>query len=226
MKMTTMQQQQYKYSSMGYLSFVRNFIEQKVREQFLDRVSDDTREFLRFVSEPNAAAYSSIYQKARNNILDNYREHVEDNTIWNHIFGDMRICVLFRYYFEMFKYISGELYEDFSDEYAKYDFLHSQINGGSIAVYKPFAPNINEYVEMRLKNSIIYDVMNLGEDIHVDMMMYYDYLARRRIHIATSNISLEHMSRIKDQEDLERYALYLIGEWATQKQTREKKSIY
>lgn len=222
----TTKQQQYKYASMGYLIFVRSFIQQKVREQFMDRVSDDTREFLRFVAEPNVATYSSVYQTARNKILYNYQVNVEDDALWNNIFGDKRICILFRYYFEMFKYISGELYEDFSDEYAKYDFLHSKINGGSITVYNLFAPNVNDYVEMRLKNSIIYDVMNLNEEIQVDMRPYYDYLTRRRI--SNVGMSLENMNRIKDQEDLERHALYLIGEWGgtTQKKTIEKGAVY
>ena len=225
--MTTKPQQQqpnYKYASMGYLIFVRNFIQQKVREQFMDRVSDDTREFLRFVAEPNVATYSSAYQTARNKILDDYQVNVEDDAMWNNIFGDKRIGILFRYYFEMFKYVSGELYEDFSDEYAKYDFLHSKINGGSITVYNPFAPTINEYVEMRLKNSIIYDVMNLNEEIQADMRAYYEYLMKRRV--STVNMSLEQMNLIKYPEDLERYALCLIGEWGAQKKTREKGAVY
>ncbi len=222
-KMTT-QLHNYKYSSMSYLIFIRNFIEQKIREKFMDHVTADTLEFLRFVSEPKASVQSPVYKNARNKIIDNYRANVDDDTIWNNIFGDTRIRILFHYYFNIFKYISGELYEDFSDEYAKYDFLHAQINGGSISVYNPFSPNVNEYVEMRLKNSIIYDVMDLSKEIAVDMMMYYDYLSRRRLPMVS--ISLEQMNLIKYPEDLERYALCLISEWPTQKQTREKGYIY
>jgi formiminotetrahydrofolate cyclodeaminase len=220
----------YQFASIDYLLFIRNFMSQKIREQFQKRVDEDTREFLRFVKEPNVSAYSQVYQKARDRIMEDYRTNLNDTTIWDNIFAETKLAHIFRYYAEIFKYISSELYEDFSDELAKYDFLHSKINGGIYNVYNPIAPTENEYVEMRLKNAIIYDVINSNEDIRADIMSYYDYLGRRRIPLV--DISNNQISKAYNLNDLETYVLCLIREWNTgtesprhNKQKKEKMAI-
>ena len=186
-----LQQPKYTHASIEYVWWIRVFIEKKVREYFLQWVDEATCEFLRFVSEPNAHKESRAYQQARTQILRIHMNETPDN-----IFHQPQMEILFSYYCELFKGISSEMSEEELSEFVQLD-PHAMLP-------------IEHYLQCVIRNN----AMDFDNELYVDMMPYFEYLAKRSGPFTNMSLSpFDHIRQIKTAEDLEIYALYFIREW-------------
>jgi hypothetical protein len=189
--MQTYRQPKYKHASVDYVMFVRVFLEQKTREYILHCIDEDTREFLRFVAEPNAHKESRAYQNARTQIVHNYHESIKEDTyIEDKVFSNKPLSVIFHYYAELFKGISNELFVKDLSECIKTDTI---------------VP-----IESYLKHAIVHNAMEFDKQLEINHETYFDYLDKSRTHLSIILPSFDY--KIKNVEDLEIYALCLINE--------------
>lgn len=191
--MQNYRQPKYKHASVDYVMFVRVFLEQKTREYILHCIDEDTREFLRFVAEPNAHKESRAYQNARTQIVHNYRESIKEDTdriIEYKVFSNKYLSVIFHYYAELFKDISNELFmKDLSE------CINTEYSGT---------------IETCLKRSIVHNAMEFDKQLEINHEIYFDYLEKSRTPLSIILPSFDY--KIKNAEDLEIYALCLINE--------------
>jgi len=191
--MQNYRQPKYKHASVDYVMFVRVFLEQKTREYILHCIDEDTREFLRFVAEPNANKESRAYQNARTQIVHNYRESIKedtDTTIRDKVFSNKYRSVIFHYYAELFKGI----FDDLSDK----------------DLSECIKPDINIPIETCLKRAIVHNAMEFDKQLEVNHETYFEYLAKSCMPLSIILPSFDY--KIQNAEDLEIYALCLINE--------------
>lgn len=204
---------EYTHATLEYLFCLKNILSRMVRERFEQHLRDETREFLRFVSEPYAPETSRTYLAAQQHFIQRYLPPNRNIEFWDTIFANQQIAVVMRYYREIFEYINTSVYNEDHD-----DFLFSQIHLGVAQVYVADAG-----WESLFKNGVLYSVCSPTQ-MDVNLQPYYNYITRRREPVLPVSVPQYYLAK---QQNVERAALWQIGEWVcASNESREKVAVY
>jgi hypothetical protein len=155
----------FKNVTLGYMVFIKLFLVNRVITEYNKIINEKTKDFMDFVENTCENTFQNTFTKF-------FKKYKSEKEIWNRIFANKNISIIFKYYYYLYYTISVEYqeyeYEDiekvlhkkttYVEKQSLYDFIQTNYTSCTFEKY-----NLNEFITLYNKNP---EFKKKVEDMH------------------------------------------------------------